>query len=167
LEFPENANSSFDIFDCFQGDRTSISQFLEIAERNLISLVNNPKERGKYRRISALGRIGKSEASIMALQQVITGDRGTYDEVDDAIVALGEIGNELAISALLDCLPRDTLVGGWIETQLSNLAYSGAISLDRIPYLWAIAYQSNQTNILNIIPIIQERSGKYNPDFTV
>ncbi|WP_181256768.1 hypothetical protein [Merismopedia glauca] len=45
------------------------------------------------------------------------------------------------------------------------LNYRGVLSLDIIPRLWAIARQSETPRVVDIMAIVQQRSGRYNPDF--
>jgi HEAT repeat protein len=147
--------SVFDIFHCNQ-DITL--KFLETAERTMVENVRNRKSFGRAG-IFDLGKIG-DELAIIALKEVLAAN-DDYDNVDDAVHSLAQIGTDSAVSALLSVLPGTGIMFGWISSQLSRRGRLGIV-----PQLWLIQQQMYCFRIADSLNHIQQRENLYNPDFS-
>ncbi len=85
----------------------------------------------------------------------------SYDDIDQAILSLANIGTEQAMSALLSFLPDLDRCYSWIAIQFYRLGKLGLV-----PQLWSAVRQFYSDRSSETISRIQEREGLYNPDFS-
>ena len=113
----------------------------------------------------ALGVIG-GEKSVVALRQAMIKPTGgcAFDPVLDTIVeALGKVGSDSAIEAILEPLPTDTCLDSFATLTLFRFG-----SLKIVPQLWNIqikAKDKDKARFCDAIEQIQKRDGHYNPEF--
>jgi HEAT repeat protein len=158
LEELADDNSSATIFSEFHRNRDITLQFIETAEKTNIENIRN-KTHHVNGEIFALRAIGDNLA-IAALQAIIEAD-DSYDDIDQSILSLANIGTEKAMSVLLSFLPNMDKFYGWIAIQFYKLGKLGVI-----PQLWAAERQIYSGLSSDEIPVIQKREGLYNPDFS-
>jgi HEAT repeat protein len=153
-----NENSDAAIFSEFHRDRDVTLKFIETAEQACIENIRNKTHRVNDE-VFALQAIG-GNLSIEALQSILKAN-DNYDDIDQAILSLANIGTEQAMSVLLGFLPDLDIFYGWIAIQFHNLGKLGLI-----PQLWLAERQVHSYRGSDLISIIQEREGLYNPDFS-
>jgi HEAT repeat protein len=105
------------VFDIFHHNQDMTIKFLETAEKTMVENVQKRKSVARAG-IFNLGKIG-DELAVVALQEVLIAN-DDYDNVDDAVYSLAQIGTDLAVSALLSFLPGRGIMIGWISDQLHN-----------------------------------------------
>jgi HEAT repeat protein len=91
------------VFDIFHDNQDITIKFLETAEKTMVENVRNRKIFGRAG-IFDLGKIG-DELAIIALKEVLVAN-DDYDNVDDAVHSLAQIGTNSAVSALLPTFSR-------------------------------------------------------------
>jgi HEAT repeat protein len=153
-----NKNSKAFIFSNFHRDRDITLKFIETAEKTCIENIRNKTHRVNGE-VFALGAIG-SNLGIAALQEVLEAN-DSYDDIDQVILSLAEIGTERAMSVLLSFLPDLNIFYGWIAIQFYNLGKLGLI-----PQLWSSERQIHSCRGSDLISTIQSREGLYNPEFS-
>jgi HEAT repeat protein len=136
-------------------DRQFTQQFLEIAETTLIEMVETNHQGIRY-----LGQIGNSDRAVDAIEKVLRSDNCGYEDEDDGVIALANIGSDKAIKTLLGFLPNKYVLGGWIAIQINNRGKLGII-----PQLWLAQKQLYCEGLSDAIDNIQQREGLYNPQF--
>jgi HEAT repeat protein len=151
-------NLSATIFNEFRRNRDIALKFIETAEKTNIENIRN-KTHHVNGEIFALREIGDN-LGIVALQEILEA-ADSYDDIDQAVLSLANIGTEQAMSVLLSFLPDLDKFYGWIAMQLNNLGKLGLI-----PQLWLAAHQFYSWRSSEAISVIQEREGLYNPDFS-
>jgi HEAT repeat protein len=151
-------NSSAPIFSEFHRDRDLALKFIETAEQTNVENIRN-KTHHVNGEIFALRAIGDNLA-IAALQTILEAE-DSYDDIDQAVLSLANIGTEQAMSVLLRFLPDIDKFYGWIAMQLYNLGKLGLV-----PQLWSAAHHFYSERSSETISRIQEREGLYNPDFS-
>ncbi|BAY85579.1 peptidase C14 caspase catalytic subunit p20 [Calothrix parasitica NIES-267] len=111
----------------------------------------------------ALGVIG-GEKSVVALRQALSNPSGgcAFDPVLETIVeALGKIGSDTAIEAILEPLPTDTCLDSFATLTLFRFG-----SLKNVPQLWNIQIKAkDKTCFCDAIEEIQLKHQRYNPNF--
>ena len=111
----------------------------------------------------ALGVVG-GEKSVVALRQALLNPSGgcAFDPVLDTIVeALGKIGSDCAIEAILEPLPTDASLDSFATLTLFRFG-----SLKIVPQLWNIQIKAkDKACFCDAIEEIQQRDGRYNPEF--
>ncbi len=153
-----NKNSKALIFSNFHRDRDVTLKFIETAEKTCIENIRNKTHRVNGE-VFALRAIG-SDLGIAALQEILEAN-DSYDDIDQAVLSLAEIGTERAMSVLLSFLPDLDIFYGWIAIQFYNLGKLGLI-----PRLWLAERQIHSYRGSELIETIQEREGLYNPEFS-
>jgi HEAT repeat protein len=143
------------IFETFHCDQDITLKFLEMSEKTMVENVQN-KSNGS---IFDLGKIG-DKLAITALKEILIAN-DNYDDVDDAVHSISQIGTDLAVSALLSFLPEINIMTGWINIHLSNRGRLGIV-----PQLWLSQRQIYSFRSADTIARIQEREGLYNPGFS-
>jgi HEAT repeat protein len=146
------------IFSRLRNDREFVKRFIETAERTLVENIRN-KIHHVNGEIFALRAIG-GELAITALQEILEAN-DSYDDIDQSVLSLADIGTELAMSVLLGFLPDVDIFYGWISNQYSRLGEFGLV-----PQLWSAQRQIYSDRTFGVIATIQEREGLYNPDFS-
>jgi HEAT repeat protein len=152
----ENANAV--IFSNFRRDRDIALKFIETAEQTSIENIRN-KTHHVNGEVFALRAIG-DELGVAALREILEAN-DSYDDIDQAVLSLAEIGTERAMSVLLSFLPDLDIFYGWITIQFHNLGKLGLI-----PQLWLAERQIHSYRGSELIETIQEREGLYNPEFS-
>ncbi len=152
----KNANAA--IFINFHCDRDVTLKFIQTAEQTCIENIRN-KTHHINGEVFALRWIG-SDLGITALQEILEAN-DSYDDIDQAVLSLAEIGTERAMSVLLSFLPDLDIFYGWIAIQFHNLGKLGLI-----PQLWSSERQIHSYRGTELIATIQEREGSYNPEFS-
>jgi HEAT repeat protein len=158
LEKLADDNLSAPIFSEFHRDRDVTLKFIETAEKTCVQNIRNKTHRVNDE-VFALQAIG-DDLAITALQEILEAN-DSYDDIDQSIPVLANIGKERAVSVLLSFLPDIDKFYGWIAIQLYNLGRLGLV-----PQLWAAAHQFCSDRSSETISRIQEREGLYNPDFS-
>ena len=158
LEKLADDNSSATIFNEFHRDRDIALKFVETAERTSIENIRN-KTHYVNGEVFALQSIG-SDLAIAALQAILEAE-DSYDDIDQSVLSLANIGTEQAMSVLLSFLPDMDKFYGWIAIQFYRLGKLGFV-----PQLWSAAHQFYSDRSSETISRIQEREGLYNPDFS-
>jgi HEAT repeat protein len=151
-------NSSAAIFINFHLNRDVTLKFIETAEKTIVENIRS-KSHHVNGEIFALRDIGDNLA-ITALQEILEAN-DSYEDIDQAIPSLGNIGTERSMSVLLSFLPDLDVFYGWIAIQFYNVSKLGLI-----PQLWSAANQLYSERTSELIKIIQEKEGLYNPDFS-
>jgi HEAT repeat protein len=146
------------VFNIFHRNQDITIKFLETAEKTMVENVQNRKSFGRAG-IFDLGKIG-DELAIIALKEVLVAN-DDYDNVDDAVHSLAQIGTDSAISALLSVLPGTGIMFGWISNELGRRGRLGIV-----PQLWLIQRQMYCFRIANSLNYIQQQENLYNPDFS-
>jgi HEAT repeat protein len=146
------------VFDIFHRNQDITINFLETTERTMVENVRNRKSLGRAG-IFDLGKIG-DELAIIALKEVLVAN-DDYDNVDDAVHSLAQIGTDSAVSALLSVLPGTGIMFGWISNELGRRGRLGII-----PQLWLIQRQLYCPCIADLLNYIQQQENLYNPDFS-
>jgi HEAT repeat protein len=152
----ENANAA--IFSNFRRDRDIALKFIETAEQTNVENIRN-KTHHVNGEVFALRAIG-DELGVTALREILEAN-DSYDDIDQAVLSLAEIGTERAMSVLLSFLPNLDIFYGWITIQFHNLGKLGLI-----PQLWLAERQIHSYRGSELIETIQEREGLYNPEFS-
>jgi HEAT repeat protein len=143
------------VFNLFLKDREWTNDFLRIAEKTLISIRTEDLECNVVP-ILCLGAIGISDEAVLMIDGII---RNGYHHYPDALKALANIDNELAMYKLLDYLFENihtTHACGFIEQRCK---------LGIIPQLKKCGPHCAK-GLSSTISAIQEREGLYNPDFS-
>lgn len=148
--------TSSTLLEKWQSDRQFTEKFLEIAEITLIELVETQQRGIRY-----LGQISISDRAVEAIEEVLKSDRCSYNNEDDGVIALADIGSKKAIDALLGFLPNKFVLGGWIATQIDN---GGKLAI--VPQLWLAQRQFYSGSLSDAISNIQQREKLYNPNFS-
>ncbi len=146
------------VFDIFHRNQDIALKFLETAEKTMVENVRNRRSLGRAG-IFDLGKIG-DELAIIALKEVLVAN-DDYENVDDAVHSLAQIGTDSAASALLSVLPGTGIMFGWISSQLSRRGRLGIV-----PQLWLIQRQMYCFRIASSLNYIQQQENLYNPDFS-
>jgi HEAT repeat protein len=146
------------VFGLFHHNQDITLKFLETAEKTMVENVRNRGNLGGAG-IFDLGEIG-DELSVIALKEVLVAN-DDYDNVDDAVHSLAQIGTDSAISALLSVLPGRGIMFGWIDSQLGR---GGRLGI--VPQLWLVQKQLYCPHLASSIAYIQQRDKLYNPDFS-
>jgi len=126
------------------------------AETTLIEIVKTD-----HQGIRCLGQIGNSDRVIDAIKKVLKSDSCGYEDKDDGVITLAEIGSNKAIKTLLGFLPNGYVLGGWIAIKINNRDKLGII-----PQLWLAQKQLYCEGLSDAIYNIQQREGLYNPQFS-
>jgi HEAT repeat protein len=152
----ENANAA--IFSNFRRDRDIALKFIETAEQTSVENIRNKTHyvNGEVFSLRAIG----DELGVTALREILEAN-DSYDDIDQAVLSLAEIGTERAMSVLLSFLPDLDIFYGWITIQFHNLGKLGLI-----PQLWLAERQIHSYRGSELIETIQEREGLYNPEFS-
>jgi HEAT repeat protein len=146
------------VFDIFHDNQDITLKFLATAEKTMVENVQNRKSVAREG-IFDLGRIG-DELAVIALKEVLVAN-DDYDNVDDAVHSLAQIGTDSAVSALLSVLPGRGIMFGWINSEFHNRGRLGII-----PQLWLAQRQMYCPRITSSITYIQQQEKLYNPDFS-
>ena len=146
------------IFSNFHRNRDATLKFIEIAEQTNVENIRNKTHRvnGDVFALQAIG----DDLAVTALQEILEAE-DSYDDIDQAVLSLANIGTERAMLVLLSFLPDLDKFYGWIAMQFHRLGKLGLI-----PQLWSAAYQVHSFRSSELITRIQEREGLYNPDFS-
>jgi HEAT repeat protein len=155
LEKLKDKDKTAPVFDLFLKDREWTNNFLRIAEKTLISIDPEDLECNIVP-ILCLGAIGISDEAVLMIDGII---RNGYHHYPDALEALANIDNELAMYKLLDYLFENINTGhacGFIEPRCK---------LGIIPQLKKCGPHCTE-GLSSMISAIQEREGLYNPDFS-
>jgi HEAT repeat protein len=158
LEKLADYNSSAPIFSEFHRDRDIVMKFIETAERTNIENIRN-KTHYVNGEVFALQAIG-DDLAISTLQEILEAE-DSYDDIDQTILSLANIGTKPAMSVLLSFLPNLDKFYGWIAIQFNNFGKLGLV-----PQLWSAAHQVYSDRSSETISRIQEREGLYNPNFS-
>jgi HEAT repeat protein len=148
------------IFAEFDRDREITIEFLETAEKSLITAIENNigSLSPKMFRLSEIG----SDLAIAPIQQIIKSEAyAYYDEPEDGIRSLATIGTEAAKMALLETLTDRPNLGRSVFDVFSTDGKLGVV-----PQLWSAHRQTYVDGGLAAISAIQAREGLYNPDFS-
>ena len=158
LEKLADDNSLAPVFSEFHQDREITLEFIETAEQTSIENIRNKTHRvnGEVFALQAIG----DDLAIAALQEILEAE-DSYDDIDQAVLSLANIGTERAMSVLLSFLPNTDKFYGWITIQFYRLGKLGLV-----PQLWVAAHQFYSDRSSELISKIQEREGLYNPDFS-
>lgn len=151
-------NLSTPIFSKFYCDRDMALKFIETAEKTNVENIIN-KTHHVNGEVFALRSIG-GDLAIAALREILEAE-DSYDDIDQTILSLANIGTEPAMSVLLSFLPNLDKFYGWIAIQFYRLGKLGLV-----PQLWSAAHQVYSDRTAEVISIVQEREGLYNPDFS-
>jgi HEAT repeat protein len=153
-----NKDANAGIFSNFRRDRDIALKFIETAEQTSTENIRN-KTHHVNGEVFSLRAIG-GDLGITALQEILEASN-SYDDIDQAVLSLADIGTERAMSVLLSFLPDLDIFYGWIAIQFHNLGKLGLI-----PYLLSAERQIHSYRGSELICTIQEREGLYNPDFS-
>jgi HEAT repeat protein len=144
------------IFDLFLEDREWTNDFLGIAEKTLISIDPEDLEYNVVP-LLCLGAIGISDEAVLMIDSII---RNGYHHYPDALEALSNIDNELAMYKLIDHLLEGIYINHIYD------AFEQKCKLGIISQLKKCGQNYYSGRLSDVIAAIQEREGLYNPDFS-
>jgi HEAT repeat protein len=141
----------------FIEDRELSRKFLDIAEKTIIDIAIEECQRSVMA-VLCLGAIGSTDEAVLILDKFI---KGGYHHYNYALRSLARIDNELAISKISEYLLED---GDFANHMVGELRHVYRLGI--VPYLWECERNLYSGTLSDIITIIQEREGLYNPDYS-